>query len=125
MGGGCAAHLPYSLEVSAVYCCAGLFQNSGRGRPRALSRQVVFQQSIADLGGGTLNGILCVSLIMFVMLIPFFVATELQRVLGDGKLMQLFFRPRNSFQLPKDQSLGVVLSFPTPLHHSIVLECRV
>ena len=36
-------------------------------RPRSNS----FQQSIADLDGGILNGILCLSLIMFVMLIPF------------------------------------------------------
>jgi hypothetical protein len=28
---------------------------------------------------------------MFVMLIPFFVVTELQGVLGEGRLVQLFF----------------------------------
>ena len=53
-----------------------------------------FSQSIADLGGGTLNGILTLTLLMFVVLIPFFGFGELQRVLGEGKLAQLFFRPR-------------------------------
>ena len=59
---------------------------------------------VFDLGGGTLNGILCVSLILFVTLIPFFVVTELQGVLGEGKLMQLFFRPRSSFTPATEQS---------------------
>jgi hypothetical protein len=31
---------------------------------------------------------------MFVVLIPFFGFGELQKVLGEGKLAQLFFRPR-------------------------------
>jgi len=54
-----------------------------------------FSESIADLGGGTLKGILTLSLILFVLLIPFFGFGELQRVLGEGKLAQLFFRPRH------------------------------
>ena len=66
-----------------------------------------FQQSIADLGGGTLNGILTLLLLMFVMLIPFFGFTELQRMLGKCKLMQLFFRSRSSSKLPTDQASDV------------------
>jgi hypothetical protein len=54
-----------------------------------------FSQSIADLGGGTLKGILTLTVLMFVMFIPFFGFGELQRVLGEGKLAQLFFRPRD------------------------------
>ncbi len=59
-----------------------------------------FQQSIAALGGGTLQGILCLTALLFVMLIPFFGITELQRVLGEGKLAQLFFRPRQATNGP-------------------------
>ena len=55
-----------------------------------------FSQSIADIGGGTLKGILTLSMIMFVMFIPFFGFGELHRVLGEGKLTQLFFRPRDA-----------------------------
>ncbi len=50
-----------------------------------------FSQSIADLGGGTLKGILTLTLLLFVVLIPFFAFGELQRVLGEGKLTNLFF----------------------------------
>jgi hypothetical protein len=57
-----------------------------------------------------LNGILCVSLILFVTLIPFFVVTELQGVLGEGKLMQLFFRPRSSLSPATEQPPDAVAS---------------
>jgi len=82
-----------SALFTIVLACFKILEDAGLGMYRGKS----FQESIADLGGGTLNGILCVSLILFVTLIPFFVVTELQGVLGEGKLMQLFFRPRNSF----------------------------
>lgn len=54
-----------------------------------------FQEGVAGLGGGTWQGILCLTLLLFVLLIPFFGFTELQRVLGEGKLQELFFRPRH------------------------------
>jgi hypothetical protein len=53
-----------------------------------------FSESIADLGRGTLKGIVTLTVLLFVLLIPFFGFGELQRVLGAGKLAQLFFRPR-------------------------------
>jgi hypothetical protein len=89
-----------SALFTVVLACFKALEEAGLGMYRGKS----FQQSIADLGGGTLNGILCLSLIMFVTLIPFFVVTELQGVLGEGKLMQLFFRPRSSFKPVTEQS---------------------
>ena len=53
-----------------------------------------FSESIADLGGGTLKGIVTLTVLLFVLLIPFFGFGEPQRVLGAGKLAPLFFRPR-------------------------------
>jgi hypothetical protein len=50
-----------------------------------------FSQSIADLGGGTWKGILTLTVLLFVLLIPFFAFEELRRVLGEGKLTNLFF----------------------------------
>jgi hypothetical protein len=50
-----------------------------------------FNQSIADFGGGTWKGILSLTAIMFVVLIPFFAFTGLQRVLAEGQLEELFF----------------------------------
>ena len=55
-----------------------------------------FSQSIADLGGGTLQGILTLTAILFVVLIPFFGFGELRRVLGEDKLGQLFLHPRDA-----------------------------
>jgi hypothetical protein len=89
-----------SALFTIVLACFKVLEDAGLGMYRGKS----FQQSVADLGGGTLNGILCVSLILFVTLIPFFTMTELQGVLGEGKLMQLFFHPRSSFTLSTAQS---------------------
>jgi len=89
-----------SALFTIVLACFKILEDASLG----MYRGKPFQESIADLGGGSLNGILCVSLIMFVMLIPFFVLTELQGVLGEGKLTQLFFRPRSSFRPATAQS---------------------
>jgi hypothetical protein len=53
-----------------------------------------FYESISDLGGGTIKGILTLTLLLFVMLIPFFGFTELQRVLGEGRLEQIVLGSR-------------------------------
>lgn len=63
-----------------------------------------FQASMADLGGGTLMGILTLALLLFVMLIPFFGFTELQRVLGEDELRQIFFRSHHSAGQPRNAS---------------------
>jgi hypothetical protein len=55
-----------------------------------------FAEAIADIGGGTLLGILTMTLLLFVLLIPFFAFGELSRVLGEGKLAQLFLHPRET-----------------------------
>ena len=59
-------------------------------------RHESFQRSIAELGGGTWKGVLTLALLVFAMLIPFVGYGELGRVLGEGKLQMLFFRPRSS-----------------------------
>jgi hypothetical protein len=53
-----------------------------------------FHESIADLAGGTGKGILTLTILLFVVLIPFVAYGELQRVVGEGKLAQLFFHHR-------------------------------
>lgn len=93
-----------SALFTIVLACFKILEDAALG----MYRGKTFQESIADLGGGTMNGILCVSLILFVTLIPFFVLTELQGVLGEGKLMQLFFRPRNSFTQTTHDSSDIV-----------------
>lgn len=50
-----------------------------------------FTQSMSNLGGGSLNAILCLAGIFFVMLIPFCAFSELDAALGEGKVAQYFF----------------------------------
>lgn len=61
---------------------------------RGLFKGKSFQESISGMGGGTWEGILCVTAILFVALIPFFGFSELQRVIGEARLRELFFRSR-------------------------------
>lgn len=57
-----------------------------------------FTESIADLGGGTGRGILILTGILYVVLIPLTAFGELDRVIGEGKLSTLFFRRRDLSQ---------------------------
>jgi hypothetical protein len=79
-----------SALFSIVLACCKILEEAAVGFYHGKS----FSESIADLGGGTLKGILTLTVLLFVLLIPFFGFGELQRVLGAGKLAQLFFRPR-------------------------------
>jgi hypothetical protein len=91
--------LPKSALFSIVLAFFKLLEEAIRG----LLKGETFQQSIADIGGGTWQGILCVTAIVFVALIPFFAYTELQGVFGEAKLRQLFFRSRELGQLARSE----------------------
>jgi uncharacterized protein (DUF1810 family) len=51
----------------------------------------MLSQSIPNIGGGTLQGILMVGIIMFVVLMPFFAFRELDRAIGPEQLRSLLF----------------------------------
>lgn len=53
-----------------------------------------FTESVTKIGGGTVEGILSMMAILFVLLIPFFGFTELRRVFGEDKLEKLFLTSR-------------------------------
>ncbi len=59
-----------------------------------------FGESIADFAGGSWKGVLSLTVLLFVVLIPFFGFTELRRVLGEERLLGGFFRARNLLNLP-------------------------
>ena len=80
-----------SALFAVVLACFKILEEAAVGLYRGKS----FQQSISDLGGGTLNGILVLTLLLFAMLIPFVGYGELRRILGEGKLEKLFFNPRS------------------------------
>ena len=79
-----------SALITIILACFKILEETAVGIYHGKS----FQQSISDLGGGTLNAILILTLLLFAMLIPFVGYGELQRVLGEGKLAQIFFHPR-------------------------------
>jgi len=79
-----------SALFSVVLACFKILEEAAVG----LYHHQSFQQSIAHLGGSTLNTILALTLLLFVVLIPFVGFGELQRVLGAGKLAQIFLHPR-------------------------------
>ncbi len=72
---------------TVVLACFKILEDTAVG----LYRGQNFRQSIEELGGGTWKGILTLTLLLFVMLIPFVGLGELQRILGRGKLEQIFF----------------------------------
>ena len=88
-----------SALFSVVLACCKILEDAAVGFYHGKS----FSQSIAELGGGTLKGILTLTLLLFVLLIPFFGFGELQRVLGEGKLTELFFHRRNVSATAKPQ----------------------
>jgi hypothetical protein len=86
-----------SALFSIVLACCKILEEAAVGLYHGRS----FADSISDLGGGTLKGILSLTLLLFVMLIPFFAFGELKRILGEGKLSQLFFHQRNPGGVPE------------------------
>jgi hypothetical protein len=53
--------------------------------------------SMPAIGGGSLEGILVVGIIMFVVLMPFFALGEIGRDIGDDKLYEQFFVRRTRY----------------------------
>jgi hypothetical protein len=60
--------------------------------------------SVSVIGGGSWKVILSFSVLLFVVLIPFFGFTELRRVFGEDRLVGAFFRPRHLLNLPPSAS---------------------
>jgi hypothetical protein len=69
--------------------CIGVFHGKSAG------------QSIAEIAGGTLNGIIAMTAILAVLLVPFFAFTELRDIFGKEKLAGLFF---TSGRLPSESA---------------------
>jgi hypothetical protein len=52
--------------------------------------------SIADIGGGTLDQIVATSIVLFLILVPFFAFRSLGEVVGERNLVRVFLQPRHS-----------------------------
>jgi hypothetical protein len=57
-------------------------------------RQVT--DSLAEFGGGTLDQLIATSVVMLLILVPFFAFRSLGEVVGERNLVRVFFRPRRS-----------------------------
>jgi hypothetical protein len=77
-----------SALFTLVLACFKILEDTLIG----IYRHESFQQSIAELGGGTWQGFLTLTLLVFAMLIPFVGYGELGKVLGSGKLERIFFQ---------------------------------
>jgi hypothetical protein len=75
-----------SALFAVVLICFHLIEEvlAGLVRGRRLS------ESVADIGGGTLEGIFAVGFIIFVVLIPFFAFREVAGVVGGREMRDLF-----------------------------------
>jgi hypothetical protein len=61
-------------------------------------------ESMVVFAGGSWRGVLALSVLLFVVLIPFFGFTELRRVFGDDRVLGVFLRPRYLLNLPSASS---------------------
>jgi biotin carboxyl carrier protein len=76
-----------SAVFAVLLICFHIFEGTLTG---VLHGKTLFQ-SIPSIGGGTLQGILMVGIIMFVALMPFFAFRELDRAIGTQELHNLLF----------------------------------
>jgi hypothetical protein len=77
-----------SALFTIVLTCFKILEDTIIGLYRGQS----FHQSIEELGGGTWKAVVTLTVLLFVVLIPFIGFGELQRVLGKEKLEQNFFQ---------------------------------
>ena len=82
-----------SAAFAIVLGCFKILEGAGVGWFHGKS----FSHSFSEIGGGTLNGILALTAILAVLLIPFFAVAELCQIFSADKLGKLFFSSRHSF----------------------------
>jgi hypothetical protein len=80
-----------SAAFAVILGCFKILEAIGVGLYHGRS----ISESIMEVGGGRIEGILVFIALLAVQLIPFFGFTELRRVFGPGKLERLFFTSRH------------------------------
>ena len=69
-------------------------------------RHRAFADSLAEIGGGTLHQAIATSIIMLLILIPFFAFRSLADVVGGRVLFRLFFEPRRRLDAAPAEAHG-------------------
>ena len=85
-----------SFVFTIVLACFKIAEETAIGRFHGKS----FHESISKFGGGSWKGILTLTMLLFVVLIPFFGFTELRRAFGEDRLIGAFFRSRHVLNPP-------------------------
>ncbi len=92
-----------SFFLAVLFLCVHILEKVVAGLWRGES----VAASIPAIGGGGLAGAVCVALILFVSLIPFFGFRSISRELGAAKFNALLFgRPARSLDLPRSTGIG-------------------
>ncbi len=76
-----------SLLLAVLFIC---FHVAERAVVGLLERETA-AESVPAIGGGGLAGVVCVAVILFVALIPFFAFRNVSRELGPGQLHAMMF----------------------------------
>ena len=79
-----------SFVFAILFICFHIIEHVVVG----LFRGENFATSVPAIGGGGLAGVLCVALILFFTLVPFFAFRDVSRELGPGRLNTLLFGKR-------------------------------
>jgi hypothetical protein len=85
-----------SFAFTIVLACFKIAEEAAVGMFHGKS----FHESIAVFAGGSWKGVLSLTVLLFVVLVPFFGFTELRRVFGEDRLVGAFFRPRHLLNPP-------------------------
>ena len=94
MGAGQVESSPGQGSGSGTRC--GRAGGARRARPVGLIDGRTVGQSLAGLGGGTLDQLIATLVIVFLLFFPYFAFRSLAEVLGKGVLSRLFFVDRRS-----------------------------
>ncbi len=76
----------FGLLFIVFHITEGVFINLIKGRANSI-------ESALNIGGGGISGIVCVSVIFFFTLIPFFAFRNFNRALGPERMKSLLFGP--------------------------------
>jgi len=76
----------FTIVLISVHLLEAILGGLFRGR--------AISESISEIGGGTIKGIMTLGCIMAVALIPFFAFKEIERVIGETELRSLLFTRR-------------------------------
>ncbi|HEV2986843.1 MAG TPA: hypothetical protein VG759_00265 [Candidatus Angelobacter sp.] len=85
-----------SFAFTIVLACFKIAEEAAVG----MFHRKSVHESIAVFAGGSWKGVLSLTVLLFVVLVPFFGFTELRRVFGEDRLVGAFFRPRHLLNPP-------------------------